>query len=283
MFVIISKFMKNHFDSYSTDQLLWSFCSEYFENDDLIRLSSSIKDDTSIEYEVNYVYKFPCKENVPINAHIPIIIDGVEFIDCVEDSVLHFFYMCQPSDPEMIMKYWDSIDSSKREQIKDFLRLQGPKRANNKNPSLGTNWAEIVSKIPGMIYKKETDPSLLQNDVEIVAAWCNYLKAIAYLKNEKLVWEDLGKYAKMLTEKEETFPEIKKVVCDCFAKLAGEKLQSIEWIENGPYEGIRNMDDGSLDLLGTIRCSFKGVGEKIDIIMQDGHGFIQWMNLYDDE
>lgn len=165
------------------------------------------------------MYKFPCKENVPMNAHIPIIIDGVEFINCVEDSVLHFFYMCQPSEPEMIMKYWDSIDSPKREQIKDFLRLQGLKRSNNKNPSLGTNWAEIVSKIPGMIYKKETDPSLLQNDVEIVAAWCNYLKAISYLKNEKLVWEELGKYAKMLTEKEEIFPEIKKVVCDCFAKL----------------------------------------------------------------
>lgn len=40
------------------------------------------------------------------------------------------------------------------------------------------------------------------------------------------------------------------------------------------------MDDGSLDLLGTIRCSFKGVGEKIDIIMQDGHPRIYSMDEF---
>lgn len=34
------------------------------------------------------------------------------------------------------------------------------------------------------------------------------------------------------------------------------------------------MDDGTSDLLGTVRCAFKGVPEKIDFIMEDGHEFI---------
>lgn len=282
MFVIIARFMKNHFDCYSTEQFLWRFCCEYFENDDLKTLSSSVKNDTKIEFEFGHENKFPYKLNVPINAQVSVIIDGVEFTECVEVSVLHFFYMCQPTDPDLIMKYWDEIDCPVREKVKDFFRLQGPKRANNKNPSIRKIWAEILSRIPGIIYRKKTDSSLPSNDVEIAAAWCNYVKAIAYLKNDRNVWNDLCKYSQILTEKNEIFPQIKNVVCESLAKLAGEKLQSIEWVENGPFEGIRFMDDGTSDLLGTVRCTFKGVPEKIDFIMEDGHGFIQWMNLYDE-
>lgn len=280
IFIIIARFMKNHPNS--TESFLWSFCCEYFENNELKTLSSLIKDDTGIELIIVHQYNFPYKTNVPINAQVSVIIDGVEFTECVEVSVLHFLYMTQPNDPESIMKYWDEIDSPMKDKVKDFFRLQGPKRCNNKNIHLRKIWAENLSRIPGIIYRKKTDSSLKSNDVEIAAAWCNYVKAIAYLKNDKSVWNKMSEYAKILTEKEKIFPEIKKVLCDCFKKLAGNKLKSIEWIENGPFEGIRFMDDGSSDLLGTIRCSFEGASEKIDFIMQDGHGFVQWVNLYDD-
>ena len=149
---------------------------------------------------------------------------------------------------------------------------------NNENEITRQAWAEIVSRIPGMIYKKKTDEKLPLNDVEIKAGWFNYLKAIAHLKNEKKVWDELCNCIETFSETEKITPEIKKTTCDCFAKLAGEKLQSIQWIDKDYYEGIRDMEDGTLDLLGRIRCSFIDAPQKIDFIMMDGHGFVEWMD-----
>ena len=45
MFIIIPKFLISHLDSFSTEQLLWSFCNEYFEINELKSLSSRIKNE----------------------------------------------------------------------------------------------------------------------------------------------------------------------------------------------------------------------------------------------
>jgi len=73
---------------------------------------------------------------------------------------------------------------------------------------------------------------------------------------------------------------MKEIVCDCFCELAGkEKIRTIEWIELDKDEGIRDMGEFGLDLLGRVRVSFKNVPEPIDFVMQDGHGYVQWMTL----
>lgn len=276
IFIIIAQFMKSHFETYYTEQLLWSFCNEYFETDDLKILSSQIKDDTGIEFEVDKERKFPYKEEIPINAHVYIEIDNTGFTDCVEVSIAHFFYMVQPVELNLIDSYWDAINSPLKEKIKNFFHIQGPKRANNENSSIREIWAEIVSRIPGMIYKKKTDPNLILNDVEIKAGWFNYLKAIAHLKNNKKAWDELCELMEILTEEEKISPSIKERTCKIFSELAGDKLESIEWRDGDYYEGIRDMEDGTLDLLGRIRCSFKDAPEKIDFVMMDGHGYVQW-------
>lgn len=103
------------------------------------------------------------------------------------------------------------------------------------------------------------------------------MKAIAYLKNDKEVWDKLNELKALLTDVEKILPEMKTKIVECFSKLAGEKLQSITWVEGTPYEGIRDMEDGTLDLLGTIKCTFAGVPNPIGFVMLDGHGFVNWM------
>ena len=220
--------------------------------------------------------KFPYKESFPIVAQIYIEIYETGFTDCVEVSIAHFFYMVQPIESNLIDSYWDDTNSPLKDKIKNFFHIQGPKRSNTENCSTRQIWAEIVSRIPGIIYKKKTNPSLSLNDVEIKAGWFNYLKTIAYLKNNKDAWNELCELAEILTKEEKIIPSIKEKTCKIFSELAGDKLQSIEWRDGDYYEGIRDMEDGTLDLLGRIRCSFKDAPEKIDFVMMDGHGYVQW-------
>ena len=187
-----------------------------------------VKNSINIELEVDNKQRFPYIVDVPINAHVPVEIEKALFTDCVEVSNLHFFYMVQPTNIDSIMSYWDAIDSPLKEKVKNFLRfVQGPKRANNDNPSVRQIWATIVSRIPGLIYKKKSDPSLDHYDVEFKAGWFNYLKAIVYLKNDKEVWDKLNELKALLTDVEKSLPEMKTKTVECFSKLAGEKLQSI--------------------------------------------------------
>lgn len=93
----ISRFIGSYIDSFSTKRILWSFCSEYFEDEDLELLSSSIKKDINIELEIDYKNRFPYVVNVPIKAHVPISIDDALFTDCVGVSIHHLFYMIQPT------------------------------------------------------------------------------------------------------------------------------------------------------------------------------------------
>ena len=79
MFVCIAKFIKSHIDSYSTERLLWSFCTEYFEDDDLKELSHSVSKDSNIELEIDDKSDFPYKIGVPIKAQVTITIDDAEF------------------------------------------------------------------------------------------------------------------------------------------------------------------------------------------------------------
>lgn len=169
IFLEIANFMKNHFDAFTTEQLLWSFCIEYFEEEDLKSLSAIIAKTNAIEFDYNVQkqFKFPYKYPIPINEEVGIDVDGTEFTDCVEVSVLHFLYMTQPTDVNLIMDYWDSIETPFKEKIKSYFKFQGPKRSNNETPTVRKAWAEIVSKIPGIICKKKTDQYLELNNVEI--------------------------------------------------------------------------------------------------------------------
>lgn len=81
----------------------------------------------------------------------------------------------------------------------------------------------------------------------------------------------------ILTDSNKITPDIKKMTCDCFIKLAGKNLKSVEWIDGHEYEGICDMENGSLDLLGTIKCIFYDAPEPIGFVMLDGHGFVDWM------
>lgn len=126
--------------------------------------------------------------NILNSRKIHINIDEANFTDCVEVSILHFFYMTQPKEMDQIMSYWVELNSPMKEKVKDFFKFhQGTKRANNDNPSIRQIWATIVSKIPGQVYKKKSNSSLSYYDVELKAGWFNYLKVIAYLKNDKKI------------------------------------------------------------------------------------------------
>ena len=46
-------------------------------------------------------------------------------------------------------------------------------------------------------------------------------------------------------------------------------LRTIEWIESDPDEGIRDMKEAGLDLLGRVRVSFMNVPEPIDFVIMD--------------
>lgn len=112
-------------------------------------------------------------------------------------------------------------------------------------------------------------------DVELKAGWFNYLKAISYSKNDKETWNELCELQKKLTEERKILPAFKTEICKLLMKLAGKKLQSVEWIHY--YEGIRDMEDGTLDFLGVKKCEFENVSEQIGYVMLDGHGFVNWM------
>lgn len=152
MFIIIPKFLISHLDTFSTEQLLWSFCNEYFEINELKSLSSRIKNEIGIDFEVNENLKFPYKESFPIVAQIYIEIYETGFTDCVEVSIAHFFYMVQPIESNLIDSYWDDTNSPLKDKIKNFFHIQGPKRSNTENCLTRQIWAEIVSRIPGIIY-----------------------------------------------------------------------------------------------------------------------------------
>lgn len=66
--------MESHLDSFSTEQLLWSFCSEYSEDNDLKIISSSYEKDFNIELEVDNKHNFPYKIGVPIKALLLILL-----------------------------------------------------------------------------------------------------------------------------------------------------------------------------------------------------------------
>lgn len=80
---------------------------------------------------------------------------------------------------------------------------------------------------------------------------------------------------KRLTEERKILPAFKTEICKLLMKLAGKKLQSVEWIHY--YEGIRDMEDGTLGFLGVIKCAFENISEQIGYVMLDGHGFVNWM------
>ena len=82
----------------------------------------------------------------------------------------------------------------------------------------------------------------------------------------------------MITEEKKISQQMIDITCSCFSKLAGDKLISIEWIKKDRFEGVRDMEDGTLDLLGRIRCTFVDAPKQIDFIMLDGHGFVEWMD-----
>lgn len=121
LFLAISRFTRSYIDSFSTEKLLWSFCSEYFEEEDLEMISSTVKNESNIELEVEHTNNFPYKISVHINAQVPVTIGEAYFTDCVEVSILHFFYMTQPTKIDLIMKYWDSINSPLKDQIKERI------------------------------------------------------------------------------------------------------------------------------------------------------------------
>jgi len=267
--------------AFYTERLLWTFCSEYFEYEDLVLLSSYVEKETGIKLDVTQDNsKFPFKMGVPINAQYPVIIDGIEFTDCIEVSILQFLYMTQPNNFGLIVKHWEKLESPRKEEILDFFKMQGSKRANNVNIFLRTKWATIITKIPGLSYMKKKPDCPGANNLELNSGWTTYLRAIAFLKNDKKVWDLLSEVCAILTREKKLSTSMKEIVCDCFCELAGkEKIRTIEWIELDKDEGIRDMGEFGLDLLGRVRVSFKNVPEPIDFVMQDGHGYVQWMTL----
>ena len=282
LFAMIARSIASESDPFHTERLLWSFCSEYFEYEDLVSLSSSVERQTGVIRldATQDNSRFPFKMGVPINAQYPVIIDGVEFTDCVEVSVLQFLYMTQPNDFASIEKLWNELKSPRKEEVLSFFRMQGSKRANNVNISLRTKWATVVARIPGLSYMRRTPGGSGPNDLELNSGWTTYLRAIAFLKHDECTWDRLCEVCSALTREKRLSTEMKETVIDCFCQLTGkEKIQTVEWVESDPDEGIRDMGEAGLDLLGRVRVSFIDVPEPVDFVMMDGHGYVQWMTL----
>lgn len=279
IFAMIARSIKSEREVFYTEQLLWSFCSEYFENNDLTLLSSEIKKATGIKLGViSDDSRFAYKMGVPINAQVSVTIEGVEFTDCIEVSILHFLYMTQPKNPIELAEYW--AKSPLKKEILDFFKMQGSKMANYNNPILRTIWAKIVTKIPGLVYKKKTTGHTGKNNIELKAGWFNYLKTIAYLKNKEDIFKSLSLSNAEVRDGEALSDTTKEEICKVFCELAGNAVDTAEWIAHDKDEGIRtDMGDAGLDALGRLRVSFRGVQEPIDFVMQDGHGYVQWMTM----
>jgi len=279
MFAMIARSITSERQTFDTERLLWSFCSQYFEYDDLTVLSSNVEELTGIKLDVvQDDFEFPFKRGVPINAQYPVVIEGTEFTDCVEVSVLQFLYMTQPNKYDSLKKIWDDLGSPRKEEVLDFFKMQGSKRANNVCIPLRTKWAEVVQRIPGLYYVRKAPSSTGSNNLELNSGWTNYLRVIAFLKNDKSIWEVLCELCAKLSREKKLSAEMKEIICDCFCKLAGEeRIKSIQWIESDPDEGIRDLGNDRLDMLGRIRVLFVNAPEPVDFVMQDGHGYVQWM------
>jgi hypothetical protein len=104
------------------------------------------------------------------------------------------------------------------------MEKQKIKRSNDGNLELRTFWAGILSKVSGLSYKRKTQDSLLENDVELKARWSNYLKTIDYVKNDVSVWKTLLKF-------DATFSfatkENIRIVCDSFTKLSDKRISQL--------------------------------------------------------
>jgi len=274
MFAMLARSMHSEPYHCFTERLLWTFCCQYLEIEDVVKLSNAIKESIGLLPKVDCAYIFPYKIGTPMIAHDAVTIDGVEFPDCIETAVRHFFNIIQPTDPSLLCQYWNSMGSPVGDEMIDFFaKIQKNRKANDGSHLLRTSWAKIISKVPELTYKRKTQDSLLSNNVELKAGWSNYLKAIAYIKNNHFVWSALRHF-------DANFPKVVEnpfeIICDSFAQLAGNTLISIQWCSGDKDEGLRDMENGWFDLLGRIRCNFLDVPRAIDFVMQNGHGFVEW-------
>jgi hypothetical protein len=270
MFVAISESIYLESEEGTTENLLWTFSHKYFGMEKISQFASVLKEKYSLRIDVNF---FPYKISAPFIENGTAIVEGVEFPDCIETAVRHFFNLTQPLDLSSLYKYWNLYKTPLGDRVFVFFsETQGAQKANLGIPELRTAWAEIISKLPGLAYKRKTDDSLLSNNLELTAGWSNYLKTIAYIKNDHLVLEDLWAF-------DNDFKTVKKnyieVICKCFARLAAVPSVSVKWISDAS-QGVRDMENGCIDLLGRIRCKFSDDIRPVDFVMQNGHGYVVW-------
>lgn len=195
-----------------------AFAFQYLETEEINQLSDILKERLGYSLVLIAESNFsPYKVGTPFIADGIVVVDGVEFPDCIETAIRHFFNLIQPTDPALRKQYWRTSQSSAQSEVAVFfMRKQKVKRANDGNSEFRTLWARTLSKLSELSYKRKTQESLPANDVELKAGWSNYLKAIAYLKKDFHVWKNLRRFDNSFSVM--TKDSI-KLICDSFVAL----------------------------------------------------------------
>ena len=278
IFTLIARSIGNEPEKCITEKLLWTFCHDYFEEKEYLEIIE--KCSTVIQLENEYEYPFPYKIGTPFIEHDTVIIDDIDFPDCIETTIRHFFNFIQPRKPYEIIDYWNRLNSPVKDSVIHFFTtIQGSRRANDGKRYIRKAWAEIITKLPKeevVLSYKLSSLENTENNIEIKAGWSNYLKTIAYMKNDQRVMNKLIAFDSQSSQEMELQTEL---MCECLSLLSEGQLYDIEWCHGNQYEGIRDMKNGLFDILGVIRCSIKNVSRKIEIVMRDLHGLIRWSKL----
>ena len=266
-FALVGKSICSEPNQYSTESLIAAFAYSYLETDEFEELSSKLSNELNIKIpqivNQNITVYYP-NTDIDLISNQHAVVDNIEFPDCIETSIRQFFNFTQPVDKEQLKEFWK--DSPKREEILNFfIKKQGINKSNSGTFEIRSAWAPIISKVPGLVYKKKTSEDLPYFDVELKAGWINYLKAISYLKHDEESWNELCSIDGSKPHHEQ--------LTEIFKRLAGENLVNCEWTEDC---GIRDMEDGSFDNLGIIKATFKDIPESVNFAMIYGHGYVQW-------
>jgi hypothetical protein len=195
VFAMLGRSIYYEMEKCLTERLLWTFSCQYLELEESERLSVVALENLALHLFPKQIGCFLYRVGTPLIAHDVAIVDGMEFPDCIETAVRHFFNFVQPMERTCLQEYWNSSASPAKDKILDFfIKTQGHRKANDGRLTIRNAWAAIISKVSGLIYKRKTCESLPMNDIELKAGWSNYLKAIAYLKKDDFAWDMLRKF-----------------------------------------------------------------------------------------
>lgn len=276
IFVLMARSIKFEEKKYTTEGVLLTFCLHYFEKGSY----ESVINGCAKMFNIcnKYDYTFPYKVGTPFIEHDSVVVNGVEFPDCIETAVRHFFNLVQPTNPEELVEYWKYTGSPITNEVTQFfVNIQGSRRTNDGRNDIRTAWAKILSNLPieqvQLSYKQSPDSGSI-NTVELKAGWSNFIKAIAYLKNDVNILQQMYDFDMKSSKNMDLQTAL---MCNSLYVLSDGKLFNIEWHHDDSIDGIRDMENGLFDILGTIRCSVSGINRKIEFVMRNGHGLVRWV------